>query len=341
MLGVLMMLSHAISQASCGLAGEPCKSDNAPAVQPADSLPSPAAGNPINVITGNKYQREADMAALPGVLGLELVRHYNSALSGPHEMPGPVGRGWRLSYETELAVHRNDILITQADGSQLIFGRDLVNRKIARHRDAARGTIAVTSSTRGDEYTWTWNDGRKLSFNSMGKLIQIQAATGEILSLQHDARGLLVRVTDPQNRSLRLVWLGQAESRAADRFRGVQSIETPVGRFSYGYGSPQLKRSTVGGRILLGNLVSVHYPADASGSRARRYHYEDIRQPTVLTGISFEQRDMTGGTKAQRYSSYGHTHQLQRLWPNAPGGRYRLVTPSRPGQVSAEDDAYD
>ncbi|MES2317827.1 MAG: DUF6531 domain-containing protein [Pseudomonadota bacterium] len=38
-------------------------------------------GNPIHVITGNKYQREVDLPALPGVLGLEIVRHYNSSLS--------------------------------------------------------------------------------------------------------------------------------------------------------------------------------------------------------------------------------------------------------------------
>jgi hypothetical protein len=34
--------------------------------------------NPINVINGNKYQPEEDMPALPGVLGLEIVGHYNS-----------------------------------------------------------------------------------------------------------------------------------------------------------------------------------------------------------------------------------------------------------------------
>lgn len=53
-------------------------------------------------MTGNKYQREEDMPALPGVLGLEIVRHYNSAFSGPGHPNGPLGRGWRLSYETEL-----------------------------------------------------------------------------------------------------------------------------------------------------------------------------------------------------------------------------------------------
>ncbi len=83
----LILFTHDSAVASCGLGGAPCQVDNSPAVQPADSLPSAAAGNPINIITGNKYQREVDMAALPGVLGLELVRHYNSALSGPHEMP--------------------------------------------------------------------------------------------------------------------------------------------------------------------------------------------------------------------------------------------------------------
>ena len=35
-------------------------------------------GNPIHVISGNKYQVEVDMPALPGELGLEVVRHYNS-----------------------------------------------------------------------------------------------------------------------------------------------------------------------------------------------------------------------------------------------------------------------
>ena len=61
-----------------------------------------AAGNPLNVMSGNKFQREVDMAALPGVLGLELVRYYNSEESLPASQRGILGRGWRLSYEAEL-----------------------------------------------------------------------------------------------------------------------------------------------------------------------------------------------------------------------------------------------
>ncbi|MBW7861493.1 MAG: hypothetical protein KJZ96_08270 [Rhodocyclaceae bacterium] len=43
------------------------------------------------MISGNKYQRDTDLPALPGVLGLKIVRHYNSAQRGL----GLVGRGWR------------------------------------------------------------------------------------------------------------------------------------------------------------------------------------------------------------------------------------------------------
>ena len=67
-----------------------------------DSGTNQGAGNPINIINGNKYQQEIDLPALPGVLGLEIIRHYNSTYSGPQAANGILGRGWRLSYETEL-----------------------------------------------------------------------------------------------------------------------------------------------------------------------------------------------------------------------------------------------
>ena len=40
-----------------------------PAAQGNGSNTDQGAGNPINLINGNKYQREVDMPALPGVLG--------------------------------------------------------------------------------------------------------------------------------------------------------------------------------------------------------------------------------------------------------------------------------
>lgn len=291
---------------ACGENGEPCNVGEAPAVQKPASAPNPGVGNPINVISGNKYQKEVDLPALPGVLGLEIVRHYNSAAAGSKAMPGPVGRGWRLSYETTLAVIGNSIEITQADGSVVVFGRDLVDPRVARHSDPTRGSIAISSTARGDEYLWTWNDGRKLSFNKLGLLVQIQAATGEILTLQHDARGLLSKVTDPQGRSMRLNWLDSETAAAGDRFRGVQSIDTPAGRFSYGYGSAAPKGAVVDPRILLSNMVKVSFPAAGGLVRTRRYHYEDGLHPTLMTGISIESVDAAGKHTSTRYATYAY-----------------------------------
>lgn len=55
------------------------------------------------------------MPALPGVPGLEIVRHYNSAYSKPGNRTGSIGRGWRLSYETEVF----DKYVTWTNGRRL------------------------------------------------------------------------------------------------------------------------------------------------------------------------------------------------------------------------------
>ena len=114
MLGALFTTFLLLGNArACGpnTAGEPCAA---------------GVGNPINVITGNKYQREVDMPALPGVLGLEIVRHYNSDFSSPNIANGILGRGWKLGYETSLYAIGNTIQIMQADGTRIIFGRDFL-----------------------------------------------------------------------------------------------------------------------------------------------------------------------------------------------------------------------
>ncbi|MET3119967.1 hypothetical protein AAKU64_004215, partial [Undibacterium sp. GrIS 1.8] len=158
---------------------------------------SVGAGNPINVITGNKYQRETDMAALPGVLGLEIVRHYNSVFSSPHHSIGIVGRGWKLSYETELYAMNRTIQIIQADGSRLIFDRDVKEPCQCANNNPTDGSMRITKTQRGEEYIWTWSNGRQLYFNHLGKLVQIAAPTGEVVHLDYNPKGVLTQVTDP------------------------------------------------------------------------------------------------------------------------------------------------
>ncbi len=265
------------------------------------------AGNPINVITGNKYQREVDMAALPGVLGLEIVRHYNSVFSSPSHSNGITGRGWKLSYETDLYAIGSTLQIVQADGTRVIFNRDARSPSLCASANPADGTVRVTKTRRGEEYVWTWVDGRELSFDHQGKLVQILAPSGQFVSMQHDSRGMLLSVTDPQGRSLRLHYLDKAQATSADAFRGVQNIDSPVGRFSYAYGSTAPRGATLAKSLLLANLVKVGMPAGAGANAVSRiYHYENPQFPTLLTGISVQGSDPAGKVLAQRIATYGY-----------------------------------
>ena len=287
------------------------------------------AGNPIHIITGNKYQQEVDLAPLPGVLGLEIVRHYNSVTSRGSN--GILGRGWKLSYETELDARGATLEIVQADGTAIAFERVPGNPQHYRSADPADGSVSVRRTTVGDEHLWTWPNGRQLSFDAAGKLVQIAAPTGEFVSLMRDPQGWLVSVTDPQGRSLRLNYLDRRIARADrhndQRFRGVQSIDSPVGRFGYEYGSEPAKDAAgtadepVHRTQRLANLVKVKLPthhdagtkvhayADrgvSSSSVSRVYHYEDARFPTLLTGISVIGSGSDGTLMSQRIGTYAY-----------------------------------
>ena len=127
------------------------------------------AGNPINVITGNKYQRETDMAALPGELGLEIVRHYNSL----DRAPGSMGVGWRLSYDTEVIAGRDTVQVLEADGGRIIFTRDPQRRSLCVTQDPSKGSLQILSNRGAVEgFLWSWPNGRQLRFNRGRKVGQ-------------------------------------------------------------------------------------------------------------------------------------------------------------------------
>ncbi|MBC7706351.1 MAG: RHS repeat protein, partial [Rhodoferax sp.] len=282
---------------------------------------SVGAGNPINIISGNKYQREQDLPALPGVLGLEIVRHYNSAYSTPNTTTGILGRGWKLSYETTLYATGAVIQIVQADGTRVMFARDAKQPGLCASDNPANGQLRITRTAQGENYVWTWPNGKTLQFDHGGRLVQIAVPTGEFVSLQHDAKGLLVQVTDPQGRQLRLQYPNKKD--ASRRFRGVATIASPVGSFAYSYGSvlpadaSKNPMQAQNAALVQANLVTVRYPA-SGGSRF--YHYEDTLRPTFLTGISVQgdsasvnSSDATMKTTAaistlQRISTYLYDH---------------------------------
>ncbi|WP_168734313.1 DUF6531 domain-containing protein [Pseudothauera nasutitermitis] len=248
------------------------------------------AGNPINVVSGNKYQRETDLPALPGPLGLEIVRHYNSSFRGL----GQMGYGWRLSYETDLYVIGNTVQILTADGRRLIFERDPADPSLCAGANPADGRIAIRRSADGREhYRWIWPGGRELDFNPDGRLVSIAEPNGPLLILTRGPRGELLQVSDPQGRTL-VMHYGHPRG---DGFRGIVAIDSPVGRFDYTHES-----SGPG----ISNLLRVQYP---DGRGGRYYHYEPAHRaghPHALTGIS---QDMPEGDGLLRLATWAYDEQ--------------------------------
>ncbi|MDO4231310.1 MAG: RHS repeat-associated core domain-containing protein, partial [Lautropia sp.] len=185
------------SKCSASPAVAPCAALGDVAGMGATNQPAVAEGNPVNPLTGQKYQVDLDAAAMPGQLGLEIKRHYSSALGA---VANPVGRGWTFSYDTRLFVTRATIQIIQADGRRLIFRRPDTNEAGARHgatRAASRNEkpeslslehpqtpAAICTSDRAEDgeililpeggYRWTWPTGRQLDFDRSGHLMMIR-----------------------------------------------------------------------------------------------------------------------------------------------------------------------
>ncbi|NLF53647.1 MAG: hypothetical protein GX576_04470 [Thauera phenolivorans] len=264
------------------------------------------AGNPIDVLNGNKYQRETDLAPLPGVLGLEIVRHYNSAYADSGRASGLFGRGWRLSYETTLHVIRDTLQIVQADGRGLIFRREPDSGTRCASTDPADGYIETRTADDGTHYVWHWTHGagagRALGFDADGRLIQILAPSGEFVSLHYAPDGSLLRIVDPQERELRFRY---ARTPGQGAGRQVSQIDSPAGSFHYRYADAT--PATPGGRPE--PLLTQVEREVAAGRVGREYHYEDARHPRHLTGITATTTARDGSRVARRENTWRYDEE--------------------------------
>jgi len=299
------------------------------AASPGSPNPGTGAGNPVNVITGNKYQREDDLPAMSGDLGIELVRHYNSTQRG---VLGLAGAGWKFSYETRLHVFSDTLQIAAADGSRYIFNRDPRNPSLCASDDPGAGRLRVIRRPSGaEEFVWTWtggpDPGRRLRFDANGLLESIESPQGGLVTLLYGTDGELLKVRDPLGRSLQFNYA----PRRAPGFKGVVSVDTPIGRFEYLHDDDPKSAG-------ISNLVAVRYPASAGQpAMERRYHYgmdagEKERgggAAHALTGIGV----LVAGTDAaaareERISTYAYDSQ----------GRAVLTVRGRPRERDAKGE---
>ena len=225
-----------------------------------------SVGNPINVVTGNKYQRETDLT-LPGALAPEFTRHYNSH----SKSRGPLGHGWTHSYSANLEkLDDGRLVVHQSDGRTIVFRKESGD---------AYGTRLVNDghvTPHKSFFIWHWRNGRAFTFNAEGKLLRIEAPTGEALALTYDRAGRLLQITDNQNRQLAFSYYPNGR---------LQTVLDPAGaksRYTYDQN---------------GNLATATTPDNT----ARVYHYEDRRDVHNLTGIT--------DARGIRYATWAYDEQ--------------------------------
>ncbi|MCZ2415399.1 MAG: DUF2235 domain-containing protein [Burkholderiales bacterium] len=248
-----------------------------PASLPASGIDR-AAGNPVDVATGNKYHRQVDVdlphpessslssegpAAALGIgqhdsLLLRFARHYNSR----SDFALSLGRGWSHSFDTRLARvlrgQRVELQLIQADGRRTVFERG-ADGGWGTGR-VADGLIEENPADAAASFVWRWPGGRRVVFDAQGRLASIVAADLDTIRLRRDEAGRLVEASDTSGRALGFEYSGAH----------LVALRLPDGqRVEYGYDEH-------------GQLATVRYP----DGRTLRHHYEDARAFHLLTGIT-------------------------------------------------------
>lgn len=223
-------------------------------------------GNPVDVTTGDKYEPEPDID-----LGwIAFSRYYHS---GATNVSGGFGYGWTHSQNVRLMVEPifnfGAIGLVQADGAQLPFKNISAN---LYEDTTGRGDRLVLSGN-----AWTlYQQQRLLEFNAEGRLTAVRNEDGTSLVYAYNNLSQLTTITHSTGRRLEF---GYDPAAPAGVSRILSVAVNGVPQMSYAY-TPA------------GLLDAVTY-ADL---RQRKYHYEDVRFPSNLTGITDEREN--------RYSTF-------------------------------------
>jgi RHS repeat-associated protein len=231
---------------------------------------SVAAGEPINVATGNMYQSVTDYKTA-GQNALSFTRSYNSmgssiSINGTTvtTLATTLGANWRSEYDAYLQlVYSGATLINvyaeRSDGRIIPF-------YLSGSTWVCASDFALTLVQSGSNWTLTDSNGTVETYTSSGTTGTLQSITfrnGYAQTLSYSG-GLLSTVTDSYSRTLTLHYSGGL----------LQSVDTPDSTtVTYGYG-------TSGGHNV---LTSVSYPT--TPVTGFTYQYTDATNPTSITNI--------------------------------------------------------
>lgn len=223
----------------------------------------------INVLNGNVFQQQADLAFnSPFEGGLAFKRYYNSQ----SVVNSTTGFGWS---------HNFDITLTPAfSGSSMLIKIMGISGKGYYFEDYNQDGIFDSYFSKhsyiiqdaGLNYIWTKTDGTIFTFDQTGQLLSIADKKGNVQSFSYTG-GLLQTVTDQA--SGRTLTFNYNAAGKIDHITGPMTPAVPDGIWvSYAYDSD-------------GNLTHIIYADEENGSAASGYElrYEDTNDIHNLTSI--------------------------------------------------------
>src|SRR5216683_3774799 len=287
--------ASAVTAPGCYLPGEVNDATQPGGCRPANAAPlatergcanaaagNPAAGNPICLAGGNKFQAVTDFeTATPDKLGF--TRYYNSG--GALSQATMLGAGWRSVFDAYLDVsnpgwyayvHRPDGQVLEMDFSYGSYTWYPPQADVDLQLTHTGSNWVLTDS---DDTVWTFT--QLTAQAPAAVLTSIQRRGGYTQNLQYDASNQLASVTDSYGRTLQFTFQN-----------GLLSTMTAPdgGVYQYLY-----QTSSNGGAT---QLVRVVKPGQSPTSPPQNYLYENASFPLALTGIV----DDIG----TRYATYGY-----------------------------------
>ena len=263
-----------------------------------DSAPCNLVGNPINLLSGNKIQRETDLeGSRPADLRLERV--YNS-----------YDGIWRHNYSARLMISEVTVTYVQPDGGRQVFmakaqggvyppmptvsyGKSLDGRTLfINAQDPAYGAAGILSHS-GEQWLYRAPDGTQHLFDSSGNLTGIRDIDGYTVTLVNQAN--TITISNQTGQTLKLV---------ESLLHQLSSATFGQVRIDYGFvpGTERLStvKRTEGGQV-----------------RTRTYHYEDPNGTHLLTGITDE--------NGVRFATWRYDTSLRAISSEHAGGAGRTT----------------
>ena len=273
---------------------------------------TPSTGNPINTLTGNKFQVETDYSGF-GPFPLLLQRYYNSDVSATGSGWGTT---WRDNYDRSIAAssagtittayaYRPDgkVLFFNLSGGQWVPDAD-VNYQLVQLTDAF-GTFTGWRYTQSDDTVEDYDvNGKLLTITNRADLTQILTYDVSSASGGDDDPDTLDTVTGSFGRTLSFTY---------NINKHVETFTDSDGEvYHYTYDVDN-------------NLSTVAYPdetpADPNDNPLRIYHYEDT-QVDAATGVRLYPHALTGITNEQndRFATWSYDAQGRAISSEHAGG---------------------